>query len=314
MTYFLFILGFILLVKGADWLVDGSSSLAKKLKMSDLMIGLTVVAFGTSMPEMSVNILASIRNNNDIAIGNVVGSNIANILLILGISSVIYPLTIKKSTAVKEIPFALLSVAALWLLVMDNYVEKNTPNILTRPDGLVLILFFIIFLYYTFSLKAGPADEKFKTKKLSSSLALILAGLVFLVVGGNWIVEGAIKIAVALGISQALIGLTIVAVGTSLPELATSAMAAWRHKPDIAIGNVVGSNIFNILWILGLSSVISPIKFSHALSFDVYFMAIITLVLFAFAFVGKKYVLQRWQGFTMIIIYMTYITYLVIRG
>ncbi len=313
MTYVLFFIGFFLLIKGADYLVDGASSLAKKLKMSDLMIGLTIVAFGTSAPELVVNVMAAIRHNNDIVIGNIVGSNIANILLILGVSAIIYPLTIKRNTALKEIPFAMLAVVALWMLLMDNYFDKNNINMLSRLDGCILILFFIIFIYYTLGLKA-ETNEKFKKQKVSKSLLLICVGLILLVVGGNWIVEGAVKIATALGISQALIGLTVVAIGTSLPELATSAVAAWKHKPDIAIGNVIGSNIFNILWVLGLSTIINPIKFNSALNFDIYFMAIVTFVLFIFAFLGKKYVLQKWQGVTMLIFYILYITYLVIRG
>lgn len=315
LTYFLFVVGFVLLIKGADWLVDGASSIARKLKISNIVIGLTIVAFGTSAPELIVNIMASIRGNSDIAIGNVVGSNIANILLILGISAIIFPLAVKKGTVYKEIPLSLLAVLALWFMANDILLDGASRNVLSMIDGFIFILFFIIFLYYTFGIsKATGQEEKVKELKVVTSVFMVLAGIVALTVGGNWIVEGAILIAKQLGISEALIGLTIVAIGTSLPELATSAMAAYKKNPDIAMGNVVGSNIFNIFWILGVSALIHPINFSAIMNFDIYFLVFTTALLFTVMFIGKKHILERWQGVLFILIYVAYIVYLIARG
>ena len=315
LTYFLFLVGFVLLIKGADWLVDGSSSVARKLKISNIVIGLTIVAFGTSAPELIVNIMASIRGNSDIAIGNIVGSNIANILLILGISAIIFPLAVKKGTVFKEIPLSLLAVVALWFMANDVLLDGASANTLGVIDGFIFILFFIIFLYYTFGIsKSKNKEDKAKEFKTSSSVFLILIGIAALTIGGNWIVEGAIMIAKHLGISEALIGLTIVAIGTSLPELATSAVAAYKKNPDIAIGNVVGSNIFNIFWILGVSALIHPIRFAPIMNFDIYFLVFTTAFLFISMFIGKKHLLERWQGVLFILTYVAYITYLIIRG
>ncbi len=315
LTYFLFVVGFVLLIKGADWLVDGASSIARKLKISNIVIGLTIVAFGTSAPELIVNIMASIRGSSDIAIGNVVGSNISNILLILGISAIIFPLAVKKGTVFKEIPLSLLAVLALWFMANDILLDGASANILSMIDGAIFLLFFIIFLYYTFGIsKATGQEEKVKELKVGTSVFMVFLGIAALTIGGNWIVNGAILIAKQLGISEALIGLTIVAIGTSLPELATSAMAAYKKNPDIAMGNVVGSNIFNIFWILGVSALIHPISFTSIMNFDIYFLVFTTALLFTVMFIGKKHILERWQGVLFILTYVAYITYLIIRG
>ncbi|MFH1111573.1 MAG: calcium/sodium antiporter [Patescibacteria group bacterium] len=316
LTYFLFIIGFIVLIKGADWLVDGAASLAKKWGISTLVIGLTVVAFGTSAPELIVNILASINGNPDIAIGNILGSNIANILLILGISAIIFPLTVKRGTIWKEIPLAILAVIAVALMANDILIEGGNWSGLTRIDGLMLISFFIIFLYYAFETsKAGHTDDiKMKIYSLPVSLGLVTVGLISLTLGGKWVVDGAITIARSLAISETVIGLTIVAVGTSLPELATSVVAAYKRNADIAVGNVVGSNIFNIFFILGLSAVISPLPFSAALNTDVLVTMIATILLFMVMFIGKRHTLERWQGIGFIGLYLFYIIWLIYRG
>lgn len=315
LTYTLFIAGFYFLIKGASYLVDGASSIAKKFKVSNLMIGLTIVAFGTSAPELIVNLFASFRGSSDLAITNVVGSNIANILLILGVSAIIFPLAVKKGTVIKEIPLSFLAVLVLWLLANDMMIDHLSFSALTRIDGAVLIAFFIIFIYYTFGLsKAEGEGEDIKEYKTWQSIIMVIAGVAALTLGGQWIVDGAIKIALRLGMSESLVGLTIVAVGTSLPELAASAVAAYKHKADIAIGNVVGSNIFNIFWILGISALVRPLVFSPILNVDIYFMALVTLILFLFMFIGKKGILQKWQGVSMIIIYIIYIVYLINRG
>ncbi|PLX24957.1 sodium:proton exchanger [Candidatus Parcubacteria bacterium] len=315
MTYILFIVGFYFLIKGADWLVDGASSVAKKFKVSDLMIGLTIVSFGTSAPELIVNLFASFQGSSDLAIANVVGSNISNVLLILGIAALIYPLSVRKGTVTKEIPLSLLAAVVLWFMANDAMIDKVGESALTRIDGAVLLMFFIIFLYYTFGIaKIEGSGDEIKEHPGWKSALMIVAGMIGLGLGGQWIVNGAIEIAQKFGMSESMIGLTVVAIGTSLPELAASAVAAAKHKADIAIGNVVGSNIFNVFWILGLSSIIKPLYFSPMLNFDIYFMAVITVILLAFMFIGHRNVLQRWQGGALVGIYAAYIIYLVIRG
>lgn len=320
-TIMLFIVGFIILVKGADMLVSGASSLATRLGVSSLVIGLTIVAFGTSAPELIVNLLASFQGNTDIAIGNILGSNIVNILLILGICTVMYPLTVGKGTVWNEIPFALLAVVMLGCLALDNVLAGAGASIVSLGDGLVLIGFFAIFLYYIFAIakvedgqSATIETDEAPVQSLSRSCILIVVGLVGLVIGGKWIVDGAIVFATALGVSESLIGLTIVAVGTSLPELATSVAATYRRKIDIAVGNIVGSNIFNIFWILGISSVITPLPFSEQFSIDLFVTFGATLLLFLALFVGKKHTIERWQGVVFIGLYIAYIVYLIARG
>ncbi len=315
LVYLLFLAGFYFLIRGADWLVDGASSIAKKMKVSNIMIGLTIVSFGTSAPELIVNLFASFKGSSDLAIANVIGSNISNVLLILGISAIIYPLAVKKGTVSKEIPLNMLAVMVLFLLVNDMMIDRMGFSSLTRIDGAVLLLFFIIFIYYTFGIaKVEGESDKVEEVNTFLSVVKIIAGMLGLALGGQWIVDGAITIAQRFGMSESLIGLTIVAIGTSLPELAASAVAAYKHKADIAIGNIIGSNIFNIFWILGLSALIKPLIFSPLLNFDIYFMAIITSLLFLFMFIGKKNILQRWQGITLVGIYIGYIGFLIIRG
>jgi cation:H+ antiporter len=317
-TYFLFAVGFVLLIKGADLLVEGASSIAKKLKISSIVIGLTIVAFGTSAPEFIVNIFAAAKGNTEIAIGNILGSNIANIFLILGISAMIYPLLAKKNTVLKEIPLSLLAAVVIGLMANDALIDGQGFSAITRIDGFILLGFFAIFLYYTFGITKSSDDlaepEQIKILTYTKSILFILGGLLGLVLGGKWIVDGAIKIAEIFGVSQSLIGLTVVAVGTSLPELATSAMAAYRKQSDIAIGNVVGSNIFNIFWILGFSAVIRPLPFNPASNRDILMAILASLVLFLVMFVGKKRVVERWQGALMVFIYVGYVAFLVVTS
>ncbi len=317
-TYFLFAIGFVLLIKGADLLVEGASSIAKKLKISSIVIGLTIVAFGTSAPEFIVNIFAAAKGNTEIAIGNILGSNIANIFLILGISAMIYPLLAKKNTVLKEIPLSLLAAVVIGLMANDALIDGQGFSAITRIDGFILLGFFAIFLYYTFGITKSSDDlaepEQIKILTYTKSILFILGGLLGLVLGGKWIVDGAIKIAEIFGVSQSLIGLTVVAVGTSLPELATSAMAAYRKQSDIAIGNVVGSNIFNIFWILGFSAVIRPLPFNPASNRDILMAILASLVLFLVMFVGKKRVVERWQGALMVFIYVGYVAFLVVTS
>lgn len=316
-TYLLFVVGFAILIKGADLLVDGSASIAKKLKIPAIVIGLTIVAFGTSMPELVVNIFASAQGNTGLAIGNILGSNIANILLILGISAIIFPLAVKKHTTWKEIPLSLLAALVVGILANDILIDKTGTSALTRVDGLILISFFIIFVAYIVGIaKEGFFEQKTEIKEIGTgrSFFYVLLGLAGLTLGGKWIVDGAVQIATVFGISQSLIGLTIVAVGTSLPELATSAVAAYKKNADIAVGNVVGSNIFNLFWVLGISSIIRPLPFQPVMNIDIGMVVLASLALFAFMFIGKERFIERWQGVFFIITYFAYIIFSIIRG
>jgi cation:H+ antiporter len=315
----LLLIGFVLLIKGADVLVEGSSVIAKKFGISNVVIGLTVIAFGTSMPELIVNIIASIQGNSDIGMGNVVGSNIANILLILGLAALFSTLKVNSSIIKKEIPFSILASVALFILINSSIINGAGKDGLMRSGGLILILFFCIFLYYIFSVaKKGDVLEKegTKIKDISQplSIVMIIGGIVALFFGGKFIVDGAVVIASSLGLSQALIGLTIVAVGTSLPELAASVVAARKNQADMAIGNVVGSNIFNILWILGISAVINPLNYNPAMNFDILFLVFVSVMIFPLIFLGRKYHFTKKEGFILIGLYVAYLVYIIIRG
>jgi cation:H+ antiporter len=317
MVILLLLVGFILLIKGADLLVTGASALAKKIGVSDLVIGLTVVSFGTSTPELLVNIFASIQGNADIAIGNVIGSNIFNILLILGISSLIYPLTVSKGTVWKEIPFSLLAAVLLGALVNDVLFDQGSSSMIGRIDGFVLLAFFGIFMYYVACMpKDESDDQKIAVVSMSflKSLVLVVLGLLGLVFGGKLVVDSAVAIATRFGLSQSLIGLTIVAAGTSLPELATSAVAAYRKNSDIAVGNIVGSNIFNIFFILGVSALIKPLPVLASVNIDMLVLIATSLLLFFFMFTGKRRTIDRWEGAIFLFLYAAYTAFLIKRG
>lgn len=313
LTYILFLGGFILLIKGADLLVDGASSIAKKMKVSNISIGLTVVAFGTSMPELVVNIFASYQGNPEIAIGNILGSNIANILLILGISAIIYPLTVQKNTIWKEIPFSLLAAIIVGILASDALIDGRNFSELSRSDGFILIGFFVIFMYYIVSIAKDADDtQDIEIKDMSNgkSILYLIGGLLGLTIGGKFIVDGAVQIAGEFGLSESFIGLTVVAIGTSLPELATSAVAAYKKNVDIAVGNIVGSNIFNIFWILGVSSLIKPLPFNPSSIYDLLMTLLASLFLFLFLFVGRKHQIDKTKGIIFVLIYIGYIVFL----
>lgn len=297
-------------------MVEGASSVAKRLQVSDLVIGLTVVAFGTSTPELFVNIAASIRGNTEIAVGNVLGSNIANIFLILGVSSIIYPLTVTKGTVWKEIPLALLASLLLGILANDQLIDRTNLSALTRIDGLVLLSFFIIFVYYSFSIakKIEGINQYLPQKEcgLIKSFLFVFIGVIGLCFGGKWIVDSAQDLALRLGLSQLMIGLTVVAIGTSLPELATSAVAAYKRNVEIAVGNVVGSNIFNIFFVLGISSIIKPLPFQVRNNIDISIVVLASLLLFFSMFTGQKHMLDRWEGVLFVIFYIGYVVFVVV--
>lgn len=310
----LLILGIAILIGGAEVLVRGSASMARKLRVSTIVIGLTVVAFGTSAPELVVNLLSAAQGNTDLAIGNIVGSNMANILLILGIGGLIKVLKVKEGTTFKEIPFALLAIVLVAIMGNDAILNGEGINVLSRTDGLAFLAFFLIFLYYTFGISRaeGEADEV-ETYSWSTSVLMFLIGIVGLVLGGKWIVDSAIFIASSAGLSAGLIGLTIVAIGTSLPELATTIIAVRKGHTDLAIGNAIGSNIFNVFWILGLTSVVTPIPFDINTNLDVLFTAFATLLLFIFMFVGKHHRLQKWQAILFLGLYGGYMLFAILR-
>lgn len=316
MNILLLIVGFILLVGGADYLVKGASSIAKRFNISDLIIGLTIVAFGTSTPELAVNIMASSTGSTDLAIGNVVGSNIFNLLVILGITAMIKPIHLKTSLLKIEIPYAILAAVAL-IFVAGDYIFDGSAGIITQSEGLILLLFFSIFMYYIFlSANKGQISEE-DTQSESATIYPVwqsalytLGGLAVLVFGGDLIVNNASEIARNLGMSESVIGLTIVAAGTSLPELATSLMAAYKGKGDIAIGNVVGSNIFNIFFILGISAVIKPLPLPNANLVDIFITAGATALVLFFGYKGKGLKIDRIEGSFLLVLYIIYVAYL----
>ncbi|MBN2485631.1 MAG: calcium/sodium antiporter [Bacteroidales bacterium] len=309
------IIGFALLVYGADYLVDGGASLAKKFNVPNMVIGLTIVAFGTSSPELAVNVTAAIGKNSDITLGNVLGSNIFNILLILGVATLFNHLRVKTNTTWVEVPLALLSAFLVFVLAGDAFIDNRAPSVIGRIDGIVLLMFFVVFLAYNLHLiKSGTTDETFETKNLSAykSLIFIVLGLAMLIGGGKLIVYSASEMARALGISERIIALTIVSIGTSLPELATSIIAVRKNNVDIAIGNVVGSNIFNIFFILGVSAVINPVTIGTGSMVDLLVNIFSGLLLFLFIFTGKGRKIETGEGIVFILLYLSYIVYLII--
>ncbi len=315
LQFSILIIGFVVLIKGADWLVKGGSSIAKRFGISSIVIGLTVVAFGTSAPELLVNIMASINGSSEIVVGNVLGSNIANTLLILGVAAIILPLAIRRGTVLIQVPLSLLAIVVLGVVANDILIDGDVANFITRIDGIILLLFFAVFLYYTFSIaKVKGEPEKVLKYSLSKSILFLLGGMVGLAFGGHFVVNSAVNIAKLFNVSESLIALTIISIGTSLPELATSVVAALKKNPDIAVGNVIGSNIFNIFWVLGFSAIIRPVVFIPILNFDVLFVVFITILLFVYMFVGRRNVIQKWQGASLATLYVAYIVYLVMRG
>ena len=310
----LLLIGFVVLIKGADWLVIGASSLARKHNVSDLAIGLTVVAFGTSAPEMVVNVFAAIQGHQDIAFGNVIGSNNFNLFVILGIAGLITPLAVQSSTIYREIPLSLFAAILLFLLANDFFISDKL--LLSRIDGLVLLAMFVLFLLYIRNQLSKDIREPEEHHKQYTSLriwVLIVAGLTGLVAGGRLVVDNAINIATDFGISEKIIGLTIVAAGTSLPELATSVVAAVRKNNDIAVGNIVGSNIFNIFLILGVSSLINPLQYDRSFNGDIYFLAAGTVVLFLLMFTGGRKKLDRWEAAILLSAYILFTVLFVVR-
>lgn len=294
------------LIVGANGLVNGASSLAKRNRVSDLAIGLTIVAFGTSAPELVVNVIASGGGHSEIVLGNILGSNNFNLFIILGISALIFPIAVQSSTIWKEIPISILS-ALVFLFLATNFFSSGSQFV-SRFDGIILLIGFFLFLYYVFtSLKSGEVEiESFSTTSLGKTWLLIVLGLGGLILGGKLIVDNSIFIATELGLSQKIIGLTIIAAGTSLPELITSIVAAIKKNSDIAIGNVIGSNIFNLLLILPISSFVHPISYDSKFTTDVFILIGGTIFLLLAMWLGRRRVLDRWEGAVILVFYIAY--------
>jgi cation:H+ antiporter len=314
------IIGFICIVKGADLLVQGASAIATRFGVSDVIVGLTIVAFGTSLPELVVNITSAYRGVTDIAVGNIIGSNIVNVFFILGISALITPLVVSKNILKKDIPFSVLAgLSVLFLGIPSLFDGDTTANVLTPADGFVLLSFFAIFLYYLAAQafaetqeESAPSVEK-QSIHIGKQIVYILVGIAALVFGGSQIVTGAVALASYIGISETIIGLTIVAVGTSLPEMITSVVAAYKGKDDIAVANIVGSNIFNVFFILGVTALIREVPVSVDQTLDVVLSILGSVLLFGCMFIGKqKGYLERWQGGVFALVYVGYVVYLVL--
>jgi cation:H+ antiporter len=315
MSLLLFLVGLFLVGKGADFLVAGAAALAKRLKISDLVIGLTIVSFGTSAPELSVNLFAAAGGNTAIAAGNVIGSNISNILVILGTCALIRPLTVQSTTIFKELPFSLLAALAMGFAASDMLFDHASAAVISRTESALLLLFFAIFMYYAFNLaQSGEqiAEDETPVYSLPMSILRVVGGLTLLLLGGKWMVDSAVSIAAFLGMSEAVIGLTVVAMGTSIPELATSVAAIRRKNSEIAIGNVVGSNIFNIFLILGVTGVIHPLPIAAESQVDLLVLIAITLVLFLLIYNHRQRQLVRVHGILFLSLYAIYLGYLLL--
>lgn len=311
----LFLLGgMALILLGANGLTDGSSSVAKRFGISDLVIGLTIVAFGTSAPELMVSLVSSIKGSAQLAIGNVVGSNIFNILMIVGLTAVVMPIKVQKNTITNEIPLVLLSSLALVACASDVVLDGGVGNVIGRGDGILLLLFFAIFMRYTFSIAKSSGEESGEQIKLMpiwKSLLFIVLGLAGLIFGGQLFVDGASGIARSLGVSESVIGLTLVAGGTSLPELATSVVAAVKKKPGIAIGNVIGSNLFNIFLVLGASATVSPLPLGNIGISDMLMLVVSSVLFWAAGWFFKDKTITRIEGAIMVALYVGYIWWLI---
>ena len=311
----LLIIGFIVLIKGADIFVDGASAVAGNFKVSKMLIGLTIVAFGTSAPEFAVSVKSLLSGSGDIVLGNVIGSNILNIVLILGVSAMFHSLNVKNNTVKKELPITLLITTLFAVLLSDSLFDKNVTNSFMRSDGIILLLFFLVFIYYLISMARHKIDEDQDTEYMSLSKAFIftIGGIIAIIIGSNFVVDNASIIAKEIGISEKMIALTIIALGTSLPELVTSVTATRKGEYDIAIGNVVGSNIFNIGMVIGipvtLFGEISKITFNYI---DLIMMILAALLLFIFSYNDRK--IDKKEGIIFLFTFIIYYSYVIYMG
>lgn len=308
------VVGLVFILYGANLLTDGASAVAKRFHISDLVIGLTIVAFGTSMPEFIVSTFSSINGSADIAIGNVVGSNIFNILMIIGCTAIAYPIKVEEGTLTKQIPLVILSSVAVLVCANDIFLDNGVNNVIGRADGILLLCFFAIFLGYTFAIAHSEKNEgEVKTKELPmwKSILFIFLGLTGLIFGGDLFVDGASGVARSLGVSESIIGLTLVAGGTSLPELATSIIAAMKHNSGIAIGNVIGSNLFNVFFVLGTSATIIPLSIGNITNVDLFMLLFASIFFWVVGWFFKKRTITRYEGVLLVACYVGYTAYLI---
>lgn len=310
------LLGLIVLIKSADFLVVGASSIAARFGIPSLVIGLTIVSFGTSLPEMLVTMVSGLRHNADLAIANVIGSNIANVLLILGVAAIVRPLTVHDSTVVSEIPFSLTAALLVGFLANAALFSSIPELSISRLDGGILLFFFALFILYVYKISRDkPAGNKEAISEAGAirTAVYIVLGIVGLYFGGGWVVDGAVGIAEQLGVNDAVIGLTIIAVGTSSPELVASAVAAYRNQSDIAVGNVVGSNIFNLLWVLGLTSSFVELPFKVISNTDLMMVIASSALIIVALAISRNNTIQRAHGFVFVALYAAYLVYVVAR-
>ena len=305
--------GLVLILLGANWLTDGAASIAKRFKISDLVIGLTIVAFGTSAPELVISVMSALGGSTEMAIGNVMGSNIFNILMIIGCTALVMPMSVGKGTLSKEIPLVVLASMVMAFLANDVLLDGESMNIISRIDGLVFLGFFSIFLRYTLAIAHDGDDKGEKVKELPvwKSVVFIAMGLAGLVLGGNYFVEGASGIARSLGVSESVIGLTLVAGGTSLPELATSVAAALKKNPGIAVGNVIGSCLFNLFFVLGVSATIAPLPMGGINNIDMLVLIGSAILFWIVGWFFKKRTITRLEGGLLVACYIAYTAYLI---
>lgn len=309
----LLLVGLALILVGANALTDGASALAKRFNISPIVIGLTIVAFGTSAPELTVSVVSALNGSAELSIGNVVGSNIFNVLMIVGVTAMVVPITVNRGTLSKEIPLAVLSSIVLLICANDVFLKTGELNVLSRADGLLLLCFFLIFLGYTFAIAhngSGEQDE-IPTMPLWRSILYIVGGLAGLIYGGQLFVDGSSEIARSLGVSESIIGLTLVAMGTSLPELATSVVAALKKNPEMAIGNVIGSNLFNVFFVLGTSATITPLRLGGITNFDLLYLLGASILLFIVGRFYKDKTITRIEGLFLVLAYVFYTGYLI---
>ena len=317
MSYIILIIGFVLLIKGADYFVDGSSAIAKKVGIPSVIVGLTLVSLGTSAPELAVSVISSIQGNNGITLGNVIGSNLFNSLVVLGVSAMIVPLVIKKKDTKRDFSVNIFSTILVVVLTLVGFLLGG--KVISRLDGIILLICTLIYMVILiFQSKGNNSEEisEIEDIKLSTKIILSIIGVAGITIGGQLVVNSSKEIATTFGISDKLIGLTIVAIGTSLPELVTSVVAILKGEDDIALGNILGSNTFNLLLILGTASAINPIKVSTSLFIDLAVLLVVTLFIGALVFINKKEekTISRKEGFLLIMVYIVYTVYVIIRN
>ncbi|KGA96436.1 K+-dependent Na+/Ca+ exchanger [Alkalihalobacillus alcalophilus ATCC 27647 = CGMCC 1.3604] len=320
LDYILLLVGFVVLIGGANYFVNGASTMAKYLSISPLVIGLTIVAFGTSAPEVIISILAALRGSSEMAIGNVVGSNLFNMTFIVGVMAIISPLAVQDNTIRKEIPFTLLASVTLFIFMNDIFLHSGAKNVITRSEGIIFLVLFAVFLYYILEvIRKQRKKERGKQvsipreeKKWGKAIAISILGLLAILLGGEFVVSSSSAIAIDLGMSETLVGLTIVAIGTSAPELVTAIIAAIKKESDIALGNIVGSGVFNILFVLGVAATITPLTVDPRVILDVIILIFFTLILLIFS--RTKHTVGKGEGSILVLMYVIYLIYIIIRN